>query len=382
MVSGRGSKGRRPAQVIGTVWSKAEPAELVRRRGLIPPMRAGVCLAATGIVLLMGLAPEMPGIIQAATPGTITGVLTNGTSRSPVPNAELSLLEMGAGGATVVARGRSDGAGRFRFAGLDFSGGRTFLVTTTYRDAPYSSAALPVTARTPVVVADVSVFEPTSDASVVVVSFRVIMVQQVLPGRLVFRDVIGLQSRESRAFIGQGTGAARIALPTGASSVQVIRGMVPLGVADSAVVDALPITPRVREAVLQYEVGYRLTRATLRWPLGYPTGSVDLILPDGVQVRAVNLTAQAPGQVRGQRLLRFTAEQVPAGRDVLVELVGLPLNVRPYLIAFAGLLLTAALVAALAGPMVRRRRIPPPLPEGSSEVSSPVAPGHGSGSSG
>lgn len=292
-------------------------------------MRAGACLVAAAIALLTVLALEMPGIIQAAVPGTITGVMTNGTSRRPVPNAEPSLLEMGAGGADVMARGRTDGAGRFRFAGVDPSGGRTFLVTTMYKGVPYSSDALRFTARRPAVSVEISVFELTSDPSVVVAAFRVIMVQRVLPGRLVIRDVIGLQSREPRALIGQETGADQPPR-RGIECSSHPRGGAP-AVAASVVVDALPITPRVREAVLQYEVGYLLTRAALRWPLDYPTVSVDLILPEGVQVRAVNLAAQPAGQVRGQRLLRFTAEQVPAGRDVRVDLAGLPTMCGPTL---------------------------------------------------
>lgn len=326
-------------------------------------MRAGAFSTAMVVTLLTVFGLEMPTVAEAAAPATITGQLMNGTSGRSVPNAEISLLEMGTGEASVVARGRTDRAGRFRFTGLDHSGERTLLVTTTYKDVPYFSAPVRLTVLAPAASAEISVFEPTRDPTVVVVAFRIVMVQQVLPGRLLVRDVIGLRSREPRTFVGQEAGVTRLSAPPGATNIQVARGLAPLTVGASAVVDALPVTPRVREAVLKYEVGYRLRRAAIRWPVEYPTASFDLILPDGIQVSEVNLTAQAPRQVQGQRLLRFTAEDLPPGRDVTVVLTGLPLNARPYLLALAGVVLAAALLGALALPLLRKRHGPQFAPE-------------------
>ncbi len=319
-------------------------------------MRANLLTAMLAALLLQAPSADT----AAPSTQTIAGRVVNGTLRQPAAGVRVMLLRMRPGEAPIEHTARSDGKGRFRFTVGNATERDAYVVVAEHGGAAYTAGPIrPGPDRR--ATADLVIYEPTSDPGVVAVPYHLILVLRVRPGRLQVRELLAVASRTPRAFVGAGGVTLRLALPPGAEAVRPVRGLAPAGVSTDAMLDALPVTPVVREAVMEYEVPFRWRRAVVRWRIGYPTQALDVIAPEDVRATPLNLVRRDAREVRGERLRRFAAEDLRPGAEVGLALRELPLDVRPYLVGGAAGLLVLAVGVALAFPFFRRGRgVPSP----------------------
>jgi len=183
------------------------------------------------------------------------------------------------------------------------------------------------------------------------IPFRIVLVQRASGGALQIREVLAFTptpgSPQGRTVL--------LPLPPGAREISGLRGLQPTGWAEGAVIYQIPEGPGPVETVLEYEVPYRWRKATLLYSIPYPTGSFDLFVPSRFNVESPQLRRGSPRVIRGQRIQRFTAENLDPGLTMTISLSGLPLPTRNLAVRGGILLMALAVAVALAAPWLRSR---------------------------
>lgn len=118
-------------------------------------------LLATGMVLCAA---------GLATAGTLTGSVTNGTTRRPVPGVEVTLLELKTG-MVPIGKMKTDARGHFKFTN-ESAGKEPMLLETSYRGVSYyASVSAGDTSAT------IEVFDSTKDPKAILVASHAIMLR-------------------------------------------------------------------------------------------------------------------------------------------------------------------------------------------------------------
>lgn len=183
------------------------------------------------------------------------------------------------------------------------------------------------------------------------IPFRIVLVQRASGGALQIREVLAfvpvLGSPQGKTVL--------LPLPPGTREVSGLRGLRPTGWTEGAVIYQIPEGPGPVETVLEYEVPYRWRKATLLYSVPYPTGSFDLFAPSTLNVESPQLRRGSPRVIRGERIQRFTAEQLDPGLKVTISLSGLPLPTGGLAVRGGILLMALAVAVALAAPWLRSK---------------------------
>ena len=150
----------------------------------------------------------------AAVGGTLTGVVRNGTNGAPAPGVDVVLLQL-QGGMETVANTRTDAQGRYRLehAGI---GRQPMLVRVNYRGVNFHQSVPPGRDS-----ADIEVFEPTADASVLQVSSRLIAFQPNGPALLVGEEYTVQNNAKPPAAYYKADGSFEFQIPEGGEPAQV-----------------------------------------------------------------------------------------------------------------------------------------------------------------
>lgn len=309
-----------------------------------------LCLAASAAAVM-----QLPvGAAQARPVETITGRVLNGTyNNRPVAGQLVRLVRVSADGASVLASTRTGRDGRFgvRLARTDGA----YFVSAVYRGVEYVSQPMGPSRNAPEVV-DLVVYEPTSERPPISFLYRLVLVDRLGVGAISLREIVGVSNPSSRTFLGQEMASGRratfaIDLPRGARDVTVIRGGAAPIIEPGRLIDTAPLPPGGWEVAFTYQLRYWGTMARLRWILEEDAGSMDFVVPDrGVGLSSSLLERKPPGEVRGQRLLRFARDNLPKGRVIEVTLTGLQPNYAPvarWVAAVLALGLTISLVRSV-----------------------------------
>jgi len=263
------------------------------------------------LVLLFGTLPAMAG--------TVNGVVRNGTSGTVVAGQEVVLMQL-QGGMETVATAITDAQGRFTLDHPSIGQGPV-LVRVNYRGVNFHQAVPP--GRN---VADVEVFEPTTDPKAFEVSSRIIVFQPDGASLLVGEEyTIDNHSKPPAAFF-KADGTFEFEVPDGAqlgqvaawgpSAMPVTQGTMERGKNRYAI--AFPFRPGENGIRLAYQIPYATNRATVQAASPYPTRRVSLIAPPTMQIEAAGFSLV--GQDQGWNV--YTRETLAARAALEVSVSG------------------------------------------------------------
>ncbi len=245
-----------------------------------------------------------------AAAGTLTGVVRNGTSGSPVAGVDVVLIRL-QGGMEGVANATTDGQGRYRFEHPGI-GRQPMLVRVNYRGVNFHQSVPPSRDT-----ADVEVFEPTTDARALQVASRLIALQPNGAVLLVGEEYTVQNHAKPPAAYYKADGSFEFQVPEGGelaqvsawgpSGMPVVQGTIDQGNRRHAI--AFAFRPGESGVRLSYHVPYDSNRAVVRVTSPYAAQRVMIIAPPSLQV--VSTGFQPAGAEQGWSV--YAREGAPAG---------------------------------------------------------------------
>jgi hypothetical protein len=328
---------------------------------------------ATAVVLALVLTSALPATPVLATGhGVVEGQVQNATPDGASPAELTVVLHIVSEGDRVERRqATTDSDGRYRFEGLDTGTGTRYLPLVEYQGAAYFprpiSLAEPASGARQS--ADITVYEATSSDQWIAHERANLLVQNVAPGRIELLEMGSLANVGERTYIGPDAPAGgerqtlRFSVPAGASDLAPQAGFGPNDI--SATPGGFAISSPVWPGRHQFAYSYSLPVSTERLQIGkrleYPTVAFNLYVPDvGLRVDSPQLRPRGQTELGGQKLLLYSAENLPRGTELRLQLSGLPSAPGSAAAGLAWPILglgSAALLGGL-GLAYRRRRWP------------------------
>lgn len=251
--------------------------------------------------------------------GTVSGTVTNGTTKKPVADVDVILLEL-QGGMQPVTTVKTDASGRFTITNSAL-GAAPMLLRVPYKGVLYHE---PVTPNTPTV--QVDVYEPTRDPHSFAVTSREIVVQPK-GSDLAIGEQYTIQNQTNPPvayYLKDGT--FRFQLPQGAqlnqvsawgaTGMPVIQGTIDKGNGVEAV--DWPFRPGENGVRISYQLPYASNQTTIDAPSAYDVQNILLAVPPGMQVSAPGFSAA--GTEQGFEI--YTRSGVSANSPLSISLSG------------------------------------------------------------
>jgi hypothetical protein len=254
-----------------------------------------------------------------ASAGTVTGVVRNGTTGSVVPGQDVVLIEL-QGGMETVANTKTDAQGRYTLEHPSV-GQAPVLIRVNYRGVNFHQSVPPGRG-----VADVEVFEPTSDPAAAEVVSRAIIFQPNGSSLLVGEEYsIHNHAKPPRAYF-KNDSTFEFTVPEGADLGQVSawgpagmpvqQGTIDKGKNRYGIV--FPFRPGENGVRFAYQLPYPNNAATLTLLELSPAQRVSVIAPPTMQVQAEGFVPAGTDQ--GWNI--YSRENVPAGTRLTVAVSG------------------------------------------------------------
>lgn len=275
-----------------------------------------------GLIVLVLAALSFPA--QALTPASIEGRVGNGSSGATLPQGLVIVaIQVSPEDQEVERKQVSPGAdGTYRIDGFDLDKGARFVVNTDYQGVSYSRI---LEAATPEITADLVVYEPTDDESVISIESDVLTIVGSPEEQF---EVIQLQrivNSSDRTFTGRTTGEGRqvlrLPVPVGASDLFPLEGLTGDGTSvDGGIVTATPVIPGDSSISFAYKIkapnGWTLSRRIF-----YQTMQADLLVASNLTFRSPRFRFQEDVQLDDRQYRRFRGGPFEAG-DVVEASVG------------------------------------------------------------
>lgn len=228
-------------------------------------------------------------------------------------------------------------SGLYRFDGLNTDPSWFYLARLRYAGVPYSSGVVTLTQEQPAAQIPISVWETTTDASVLAVE-RVHWFIEFDQSNVLLAELYIWSNDSDRVFIGATSSDVRgvlpFDLPSGYQGLSFDDGEIGARyrLTASGVVDTLPMPPGqgARQTLLRYVLPMSSSEMTIAHPVPVLARSLNVLVADvGAAVSSPDLQEGPPRDVDQGRYFNFTASNVPAGQVVAIRLTNLPLNRPP-----------------------------------------------------
>lgn len=317
------------------------------------------------------LAFASPPAHAAGSGGTVTGVLTNGTTSATVAGQRVTLQLTIGGTAKDLASVTTDAAGAFTVTGVDASPadlGANWAVYTTFQGGLYSSA--PVTVKpSQSVDASFAVYNATQDTSHLRVRMATILIREpdAKHGLVGIGEFFTIENTGKTAFVGEAPSVLgaptampsllRFALPANAINLTTGAGFFNTQVIQISAGFAATATvpPGQTEFAFAFQIPYIGSSLSVPFKAEYPTDQVvALVLPTMLVRDTSGLSADGIVTAFGARYQVFSASGVAPQRQLSLNLYDLPqagerqdLNTHALMWLAAALALLLTLLLAL-----------------------------------
>ena len=278
-------------------------------------MRLQILASRMAITALLVLAAAF----SAAAAGTVSGTVNNGTTNAPVRGTEVILMQL-QGGMEPVATTKTDSSGHFTITN-DALGAGPMLLRVPYKGVLYHEPITPGATT-----ANVTVYEPTTDAHSFAVTTRAIVLQPKGSDLLVGEEyTIQNQTHPPVAYyLKDGTfkfqvpqgGQLNQVSAWGATGMPVIQGTIDKGNGVEAV--DWPFRPGDNGVRLSYQLPYASNQATFHTASLYNVQRVLLVVPPGLQVSSPGFTPA--GTQQGYDI--YTRDSVAANAPLTISVSG------------------------------------------------------------
>src|SRR5579864_4389329 len=256
---------------------------------------------------------------SAAAAGTVSGTVNNGTTNTPVRGTQVILMQL-QGGMEPVATTKTDASGHFTITN-DALGSGPMLLRVPYKGVLYHEPITPGSTA-----ANVTVYEPTTDAHSFAVTMRAIVLQPKGSDLVVGEEyTIQNQTHPPVAYyLKDGTfkfqvpegGQLNQVSAWGATGMPVIQGTIDKGNGVEAV--DWPFRPGDNGVRLSYQLPYISNQATFHTASPYNVQRVLLVVPPGLQVSSPGFTPA--GTQQGYDI--YTRDSVAANVPLTISLSG------------------------------------------------------------
>ncbi len=303
-------------------------------------------------------------VAAGAGTGTVSGTVMDGTVGRPVSGLDVTLFSFDSSGERRgVYTATTEADGRFLFPDVEVIPEAKYVAAAKYEGVVYYSDT-GVFSGTKGIHLTLNVFEPTADPKDVAVH-QAIWTVNFSKHRLVVGEMYVFANLGNAAYVGDGRRTLTFALPPGAEGVQFQNGEIGrrfVRLSDVGYADTLPLVPGKPVMIsLRYELPYTGTGASLAHAIPYPVAQFGVFVEDIGEDAWMNIPAKEQRRsVQGVEHLVFTSSDVPAGKEIRLELrklPGEPLKPMPWW-AYAGMIVAGSALgvgAALVGRRVRAR---------------------------
>jgi hypothetical protein len=268
-------------------------------------------LAALGALLLL--------VSAAAQAGTVTGVVHNGSNGNKIaPNVDVLLIQL-MGGMQVVANTKTDANGEFHFDNPGIGQG-PMLIRAVYKNIFFHQPLTPGTSNV-----DVTIYEPTTNASAIQVPLR-LLVFQPNGDKLMVGEEYSIQNNSNppAAYFKQ-EGNFEFSIPQGAdldqvstfgpSGMPVRQGTIDKGKGRYAI--SYAFQPGQNGVRISYSLPYTGNQAQIRETATYNAERTLLVVPPTVQVASAGFTSA--GTEQGYNVFSNQSIKAGTGFDVAVS---------------------------------------------------------------
>lgn len=294
---------------------KANPLKMPDAHELRSLMRPQILASRMAITALLVLA----AVFSVSAAGTVSGAVNNGTTNAPVRGTEVILMQL-QGGMEPVATTKTDASGHFTITS-DALGAGPMLLRVPYKGVLYHEPITPGATT-----ANVTVYEPTTDAHSFAVTTRAIVIQPKGSDLLVGEEyTIQNQTHPPVAYyLKDGTfkfqvpqgGQLNQVSAWGATGMPVIQGTIDKGNGVEAV--DWPFRPGDNGVRLSYQLPYTSNQATFHTSSLYNVQRVLLVVPPGLQVSSPGFTPA--GTQQGYDI--YTRDSVAANAPLTISISG------------------------------------------------------------
>ena len=326
-------------------------------------------------VLVLALSHATLAIAQEQFDGTINGSVFNQTTGQPVSGIPVTLSAFTSDGLQAEFTATTAVDGTFEFPDMDTSDGIVYAASVSYRGVLYSTGMiqfLDAVERT----SNITVFETTTDRSVIGVSTRGLVFSELDPdsGSVTMLDIYSLTIDGDQTFIAGDTGRSlEFPIPRNAGTPTLLPGF-DFGTAvveNSILYASSPLRPPGASVTISYAVQYTGTSFTLDILNAYLTETFRVLIPADLTVNSDSIVVSGSGledngiaRIGDRDYHVWTATDLRASGTIRVGFASLPESgfapnrlrlAEPTILA--GLALVAA--TALTAVAVRRKVIVP-----------------------
>lgn len=284
---------------------------------------------------------DPPAAAAPIAAGTITGLVTNGSTSEPIGEGTATLRAFTPEFTEALTLSTTVGTdGRYSFDVTDVDPDWVYFVSVRYGDLSFSSNPEQLQRSEPTLELPVTVFDKTSDVTAVGIEQIHMILQFASEDRVQVNELYVFSNTADQVFVGESgdpqEGTVEVVVPTGAENVTFQRSFDTLDSflpateffqTDRGWADTMPLRagPSAMNLLVTYELPYE-SGMTLAHPVFYDTRQASLIMSD-VGVRPSNPGwVEQPAQQMGSAgtLLSFARDGIPADGALTLQLEGRP----------------------------------------------------------
>lgn len=307
-----------------------------------------------------------PAGTPISTDGSVVGTISNGTPKGgSVEGISITLDRYQ--GTTQVQQwsSKTDAQGKYSFTNLPVANNESYLVTATYKKVPYSSSLVVLT-KTKHSTANIEVYEPTTDPSVLNIEARGIVLSgtELQTSAMDAYEIITMTNTSKNAYVGNNGTVLTIPLPTNATQIIPQPGFNfgNLSLVNGDFVTTGAIAPGSQNMMFAYLIPYQGTKATFNFRNSMKVGSVSVLFPaDSFKVTSASMANAGTVTLGGKQFDVIAVNNPVINDDIQVSVTNLPKvgsNDSSRGPLYAGIAAGVAAIAAgiLIFQLLRRRR--------------------------
>lgn len=284
-------------------------------------------------------APPEVGAAETALTGSVAGSVVNASGSEVPAGLEITLRGFDDMVQVITQTTTLQPDGTYTFDNVDIPAGRAFMVTVDYQNTVYGSDIAVAEADNQTLQLPVSIYETTTDASVLKAD-RLHIFFEFVDGKTVrVIQLYILSNASSKTLVppGEGEPTLSFVLPEGATNLEFQDGA--LGErfikTDKGFGDTISIRPGSGnyELLYAFELPYE-RKLDLVQPLSLPVDAVVVMVPEsGVKLKGDKFVDEGTRDVQGAQYRLYNGSSLPAGSDLRLTISGRPTTGAPQVTA-------------------------------------------------
>jgi hypothetical protein len=280
-------------------------------------------------LLFVAFLLAIPLSASADSTGTISGTVTNGTSGGgSVAGLTVTLYEYQGMNVVKQYTGTTDDSGKYVFKDVPVLDGEAYIAHVTYSNVDFPGTLLLMPQDAGKVDA-IKVYEPSTDASIISLDSRSIVVNGADPNsRLVsLFEILAVSNKSDHAYIGKDGVVLRLGLPDGAAQITPQPGF-EFGdprIENGTLITTGAISPGDQTALIAYSLPYTGTSKTVSIGTAMPTQNERFLVKDGTyDISSQVFNDAGLVDVSGDKYHVLSVDKPIVGDTLSVDILGLP----------------------------------------------------------